>query len=494
MFYFIVLFLLFALCFRFIPSLRIHGLNYWTQSLGFAVKIGAGFYFLYIYTAVYGNGALSADAGAFMEESLILNDVFWHSPGDYFKLLIGWDPNDTLMFKYLAETSHWDSGAQAILSDNRNILRVHSLIHFISFKSVDIHLLVMCAISLIGVKQLYLAIKDHTNIEDKYVYLVILVFPSLLFWTSSILKEPLMFLGLGLMTRGILQRSIHLRKKTLLITTGLLLLLAFKPYVLICLIPSLTFFWLYKLIPKWKLLISFSVLVLVAGTAIMLLPKQRSKFVHVLSYKQYDFKNVGKGGLHALSDSCFYFFEPEQIEKLIIVGDSVWINSETEAHVIYPGSIDGPIPKTLQPNGQKWLIYFRNDKSDGYIETTMINDSFKRLMFNIPEALLNSLLRPYPFDPGSWLKYPAMVEVFLLMLFLIIAIFKRRQLSSFEKGLVWSALLFAFTLALMIGWVTPVLGAIVRYRIPAFIALLLIGLILIEPKKMASNQRTLENI
>jgi hypothetical protein len=484
MFYFITIFLLFALFFRFIPQLRIGGLNDWTQSLGYAIKVGAGFYFIYIYTAVYGSGALSADAGAFMEESLILNDVFWNAPADYFRLLIGWDPNDGLMFKHLAETSHWDAGAQAILSDNRNILRVHSIIHFFSFNSVDIHLLVMCAISLIGVKQFYLAIKDHTKIADKYVYAAILVFPSVLFWTSSILKEPLMFLGLGLFVRGILQMNIGRIKRTFILTSGLLLLLAFKPYVLICLVPSLVFYWVYTLIPKWKVAISIGIISLIGISATFLMPRQRSKFVHILSYKQYDFNNVGKGGLHALSDSCFYFFEQEQIDDLIIVGDSVWIDKTINAHVIYPGSIDGPIPKTLIPSGQKWLIYFRNDKSDGFIETTMINDSFKRLIFNIPEALLNSLLRPYPTDPGSWLKYPAMIEVFVLMLFMLIAILKMRPLTEFEKGLVWSALLFTFILALMIGWVTPVLGAIVRYRIPAFIALLVVGMTLIDPTKL----------
>ena len=205
MLYFIFLFLLFILLFRYVPQLRVEGLNNWTQSLGFVVKMGAGFYFLYVYTTIYGNGALSADAGAFMEESLILHDVFWTSPFDYIKLLIGWDSNDILMFKYLSETSHWDPGSQAILSDNRNILRVHSLIHFISFNRVNIHLLIMCSISLVGVKQLYLAIKDHTRIKNFYVYLILLVFPSVLFWTSSILKEPLMFLGLALFVRGVLQ-------------------------------------------------------------------------------------------------------------------------------------------------------------------------------------------------------------------------------------------------------------------------------------------------
>lgn len=488
MIYFAVLFVLFTLMFRFIPQLRIEGLNPWSQSIGYGVKIAAGFSFLYIYTKFYGNGALSADAGAFMKESLILNNVFWESPLDYFKLIIGWDSNDHLMYQYLSETNHWDPGAQAILSDNRNILRVHSLIHFFSRNMVSIHVLVMSVISLIGIKQFYLAAKDHSEIPPKYLYAILLLFPSVLFWTSSILKEPLMFLGLGLFARGIMQISLSRKKKIGLVSGGTLLLLAFKPYILFCILPAVLFYFIYILIPKWKVLISFAVLLIIGVIGAFALPNQRNKFVHTLSWKQYDFKNVGKGGIHALGDSCFYYFDQDQLSELIIEGDSVSIDKEITAKVIYPGSIDDPTPIRLYPTGQKWYIYFENDRSDGFIETTKINDSFIRLIKNIPEALFNSLLRPHIGDPGSWLKYPAMIEVLVLFLFLGYTLFYRRQLNEREVGIVWSLLLFAILLALMIGWVTPVLGAIVRYRIPSFIALLYIGLMLYRNRSKSLQQ------
>jgi hypothetical protein len=206
--------------------------------------------------------------------------------------------------------------------------------------------------------------------------------------------------------------------------------------------------------------------------------------------KQYDFKNVAKGGLHALNlrDSCFYYFEAEQFEFLTIEEDSIRIKMELDAVILRHGALDFPQKVHLKPSEDKWPVYFTNKKSDGYIELTLIKGSFKQMLKNIPEALINSLFRPFFNDPGSWLKYPAMVETMLLFFFLIYAIAKRRKLSGNDKALILSILLFVLTLSLIIGWVTPVLGAIVRYRIPAYLGILIIALIIINPVKKITNE------
>ena len=146
----------------------------WLLPCGFLIKVAVGLYFLYIYTQVYGKGTLSADAGAFMSESKILNQVFYNSPLDYFKLLSGIGNNHELVLKHLSETSHWDAGAQAFISDNRNVIRVHSIIHFISLGNPTIHVIIMNFISILAIKQLFLTVKAKTQIKS------ILIFTSLI--------------------------------------------------------------------------------------------------------------------------------------------------------------------------------------------------------------------------------------------------------------------------------------------------------------------------
>jgi hypothetical protein len=67
---------------------------------------------------------------------------------------------------------------------------------------------------------------------------------------------------------------------------------------------------------------------------------------------------------------------------------------------------------------------------------------------------------------------------------MILAIIKRRNLSNQNKGLVFALGIFALSLFLLIGFTTPVLGAMVRYRFPAQLALILIGIIIIDTKKL----------
>lgn len=470
---------------RFSPVLNLKGESPWLLPIGFAVKIAVGLYFLYIYTEVYGKGTLSADAGAFMNESKVLNEVFYSSPKDYFKLLTGIGYDHDLILHYLSETSHWDAGAQAIISDNRNIIRIHSLIHFISFGNPTIHVIIMNLISVLAIKQFFLALKHRSQVKSHWVLISLLLLPSLLFWSSSILKEPLMLLGASILFRGFIG-DLKLKKQIVFVLAGCILLFLFKPYVLIALFPVFIFLGFYQLIPKYKIIGSLIGIATLLTITTLTFSSTRKKVVHIFSKKQYDFKNVGKGGIHANTDSTFYFFQPDQIESLRITGDSVELIKPITATIIQHGSFEEPVPIDLVPTGNKWHIYFINTKSDGYIDVTMINDSFGQMILNIPEAITNTLFRPFPFDPGSWLKYPVMIESLLLYLFLTFSIIKRKQLSSEEKPILVSLIIFILTLSLFIGWVTPVIGAIVRYRILVSLAILIIGLILIKnPKKQS---------
>lgn len=481
MLYTLVLFIAFLLALRYIKSFHSPYLSPRHNLVAYSIKFGVGLYFLYIYTAIYGNGSLSADAGAFMRESAILNKVFYSSPLDYFKLLFGLGDQEALVDLYLQDTSHWDSGAQTIVSDNRNILRVHSLFHFFSFGDPARHILAMCFVSLLGIQQLFLGIRRHTELKDVYVFWILVLFPSLLFWTSGILKEPLLFLGIGLLVRALLDQ-LTAKNRLIYGFFGTLLIIGFKPYVLICALPALVFYLIYRWLPRYKLI--GSLLILILPLALLFsFSGVRNKTTLIFSQKQYDFQNVGQGGLHAEGDSCFYFFEAWQIPQLKIEGDSVQLVHRMNIKTLQYGAMNDPVPATLEPNGEKWHIYFRNDRSDGFIQLHPIDESFAQLLLNIPEALINSLFRPFFGDPGSWLKYPAMLEVLALYGFLFFAIWRRRKQSVNNQALIGALLVFAVCLSLTIGWVTPVIGAIVRYRIPVFAVLLIIGLLLIHAKK-----------
>jgi hypothetical protein len=269
--------------------------------------------------------------------------------------------------------------------------------------------------------------------------------------------------------------------RSLWVFLGVIVLLAFKPYVIFALIPAFIFIGFYKLLPKFKIVGSLLLLVFITSTALLIFSKEREQMVHLITRKQQDFRNIGKGGIFAWHGDGFYYFEPSQFPDLSIENNKVRLKKPLRATIIDHGGFESPIPVLVPKDGTEWPIYFKRDQSQGYIEIEQIDDSFSQLLMNIPGAIRNCLFRPYFTDPGSWLKYPAIFEVWLILFFIVYAIFKRRKISAEVKLTIVSLLLFIFTLSSIIGLTTPVLGAIVRYRLPITIAIVIIGLLIITP-------------
>ena len=478
--YTIVLFLIIFLGLRYWQVLSVPDLRPWSFSIAFALKVGMAMCFLYVYTEVLGHGTLSEDAGVFMRESRMLHDVFWESPLTYFKFLTGIGETQPLIELYLPETTHWDVGAQSLINDNKNILRAHSLIHFISFRSEMIHALICCLVGLMGVKQLYITIKPMVAVRKEIVFWTLLLLPSLFFWSSSILKEPFMLLGFGLLLRSLFYND-AIQKKIILGILGGLLLLGFKPYVMFMLVPMLLFLGFARWLPKFKIVGALLLLSILTALAFVLFPKQKEKAIQTISRKQFDFVQVGRGGLHVYADSVFYYFRTDQIGALHQDHDTVWLKHDVDAKILKLGEISDPIPIHLKADGTRWIKYFENTQSNGFIPVTPINNSYTRLIANIPEALYHALIRPIPGDPGNGLNWIAFLETVLIFGALVWAILQRKKLSEIEIIRIIGLILFAILLSLIIGWTTPVLGAIARYRIPVHIAILIIAGILYQP-------------
>ena len=159
------------------------------------------------------------------------------------------------------------------------------------------------------------------------------------------------------------------------------------------------------------------------------------------------------------------------------------IKKPVDSYIIFFGSTKSPVPVHLEPTGDTLLISYFTEGCRSFIETTPISESYSQLIKNIPEAFVNGFIRPFPTDPGSNLKFLSMLEIWALIGFLIWVSIKHRKLEPEDRTIVFGLVVFALFLLLLIGWTTPVIGAIARYRFPAQLALVLAGLILFNPTK-----------
>lgn len=449
---------------------------YVVTQAGFLLKVVVGCAFLYIYKVFYS----ASDAYSFLEDSRILHEVFYHSKKDYFLFLTGISNTTEMVQRHLSETTLWSKGPSTLFNDSQNVIRINSLIYFISHGNAYIHGVFMSLFSTIGLRDIAYAFRHRTKLRPRFVLAGLILIPSVLFWTSGILKEPIMLIGIGLVVRGMLADETTL-KRAIRIFFGTLILLCIKPYLLVCIGLGGLYFVFSALLFKQRPWIAFAGYIGLLALVLLIVPKLRNEITSSLTVKQEDSYNVGKGGLYVIRDSVkFYYFQHADIPKLKIK-DSIAILQEP-AHAqekwIYQRSVFEPV--YLTPNQEKWKLYLLLDSSNSLIQTTPINHSFAQLLRNTPEALANALLRPFPTDSGSAFKYPAMVEVFLGVALLLAAIIFRRRLSVSERRLLISMIIFALALLLLVGWTTPVTGAIVRYRIPAYIAIFIISIFVIR--------------
>lgn len=482
--YIVFFFLLILAVLRFAPLFRVPDTSPWLLPIGFTLKILIGFFFLYIYAYHYGVGELTADASAFMEDSKTLNNVFYESPGAYFRFLSGLDDRE-LLFEYLSETTQWDADSSKWFNDARNILRLHSLIHFISFGEVIIHLMVTSFICLLGLRLMTIALLPFVKVSSTVVFLALLLMPNALFWSSGILKEPLIFFSMGLFLYTALGKFSPV-KKTILLLVSIACLFGIKPYILLCIIPAVAAYFLFSRIKNIR--IAFAVLAFaLIGSLLSLLTSPMKPVVKKLSDQQFDFINIGKGGVFARADTCIYIIYGSDMPHVILNEEdsTVFLTKEVVGDYVMPYAKKDKKRCVIKPNTEPWKMYYDGEFSGSYIEITPIEESPVTLLANIPEAISNVLFRPCPNDPpDSVFRYFSILDGWgLLLLFLTVSLFFRRKISRKELNLIVALCIFSLVLTLLIGWTTPVIGAIIRYKIPVQLAMMFMTLILFNPQK-----------
>ncbi len=160
--------------------------------------------------------------------------------------------------KLIANTQHWDRGDQLLPNDNRMMIRLNLLLMFLSNDFYLFHLLIFSSLSFLGSIALFHFFNALIDLPSKILWIIIFLPPSILLWTSGILKESLLLLFLGgflyCLEKVTFQGKI---KYGLLSLVLLFFLLGIKSYLLICLIPSL---FNQKIGLKWSLISSLSLL------------------------------------------------------------------------------------------------------------------------------------------------------------------------------------------------------------------------------------------
>ncbi|PKR81721.1 hypothetical protein CW751_04120 [Brumimicrobium salinarum] len=449
----------------------------------FLCKFCFALFFLYVYTYHYGGGELTADAGMFFRESKLLYEVFNESPHAFFQFLFGLNNDIDFINQYLQETTHWNGGDRFLPNDSRHVIRVNALIHFISTGQVVIHFLILSFFSFLGGFDLFQWLKKKSTIPPLGLLVMLTLAPSLAFWGSSIIKEPLMILGTCILIRGVFD-EISIKNRVWRIVLGLILTFAFKPYVVICLLMALIYYYLLSPFFKrqWLAMLFFAGL----GIGTLIVTNYSDKMAYVIANQQEDFINLRDGGLYLYGDNDhIYYIYYAHRKYFSFENDSATLKEPVDAFYMEKNENFKRYPIKLIDVGKSYPVYLSLAETGSSVDVTLIEDSFGQLLLNIPEALFNSFLQPIPNKKSTWLQFSAFFEniLYLIMAVFTFFIFPRNS-SKKENRIIASMSLFALFIAMIVGWTTPVSGAIVRYIVPAHIGILIIFALKLDFKKL----------
>lgn len=377
-----------------------------------------------IYTRYYPNRA-DADIFKYFDDSKVMYDALWTKPEDFFRMLFSIG-NDSPHFDstYYSKMNHWFRPfASNVYNDSHTIIRFNAALRILSGGSYHVHTIVMCFLSLIGLTALYRAFVPFVKAYSKLLIVGVFLIPTVMFWSSGVLKEGLLVFGLGLVVHHLFKL---LRKEYSIWSIAVLLfcmalLLHLKFYVIVALLPGMLAFTWSSVTSEKFLWIKYGTVL--AGCVLLALQVQ-----HV--YPDYD------------------------VLKLLVRKQKDFIGL-VEAY----------------PAGSA-------------LSVTPLEPTFWSLLKNSPEAFYHTYCRPFFWEVGNPLMLLAGVENFFIFVATILAIFFRKSTSSINWNLVLFCMMYVMILFILIGWTTVVMGAIVRYKLPALPFLAMTLLLITDRDKM----------
>lgn len=380
------------------------GINPIWWSIAFVLKVLAGILLVYIYLDYYSDRG-SADMFKYYDDGRAIWESTRGNNKDFVKIVLGIynkDEYELLKDKYLFKTNHWDrADFVPFRYENRLIIRINAALMPLTGGNFGLHLLFFIFIAFIG--QYFLFKSIATFIPKKISFLIIFLFPSLLLWTSGILKEAIIIFIIGLWFYGLkmlIDKKYVLSVILLLIST--LIAATVKVYIIIGLYLSILPLIIYKIIKKYKV---WQVYLCVF-------------FIYILSIPLLKY-------LFGLDLLTLIVNKLELTTNLAI--------SENAGSMINPLKLD--------PTLFSFII-------------------------NAPLAIINTFFRPFINDINSLIIIPSFIENLILILLTIIAIiFRKKEITQKEQNILLFFLSFVIIETLLIGYTTPILGATVRYRI-----------------------------
>ena len=466
----------------------------------FLIKISALGAFYFLYMKLYGSIQYS-DTGNFYRDSLAIHNIAHSNFTEFIKLMFGLsnDGAGSFVFEnFLKSTTTWDKAPGEILyNDNRLMLRMHALIHFISGSNYFVHALFSCFLSLIGINWIYKTFKAEFKHKEIYFFLIWVVFPGVWFWTSGLFKEgPALFLmGMLLISaKSVIADKKRNIKNLVMLYLAMILSIMFKPYLMLpLLVTTLVFYGVRnrtKVRAGLKYIMVTVILFLAANFSLQIVFGKDA--VKILGERQRDFMDMSNGGLFLLGKDKF----------IRLAYDYNLVNVDSSNAIIKAKIKSGPPYMYWEHSHQQDTLYCKANadtiteyqllyivpKANATLTPPVLIKDWPSFLKSIPYALYICTLKPFFVDARNVMDIITSSENLIILLSLLLFIYNGIK-SDFKNPHYVYFLSLVLIVLILIGSTSPNLGAIQRYRslvMPFVLLTALLSSTINDPQKLCN--------
>jgi len=372
-----------------------------------------------------------SDIFKYYDDGQLIKQAIKDKPALFFKLVF-LSSSDDLDYQNVAfECGNWESEKKGNqFRGNRLMIRLNALLSFIFGSNYYLHVLIFTLLSFLGILMIVKSINSSNKILNSVALCVLTFSPSLLFWTSGVLKESILIFLIGLL-------FFHLRKIQLKINNPLSILAS-----LLC----LTFIWTIR--SSMGYCFVFAIL-----------------FGLMHSYLSWKIRYPTLLSIVLALSFTFLFLNYNSVNEKEIIG-------ERRMEFLELAEI--------------------SDAGSTYNVPVITNNS--EILYKLPVASYNALFRPGIFDFKKSTYLPFILESLLLLALILSALIFGRIKGVKEKTLIHSTIVALLFMSTLIGISVPIFGASVRYRAPLILLLFTVLFILFDQTYLKRIQRKITKI
>jgi len=452
----------------------------------FLLKISCGIALWAVYTYLY-TDRKTADIFKFFDDSKFIYGALFTAPFDYVKMIFGIGSSSPHFDIYYMQMNHWHREFETgFYNEYRTLIRLNAILRIFSFGYFNVHTVFMSFLSLIGLTGLYKTFVPFLKNKKRELIVAVFLIPSVLFWGSGVLKESLILFVFGMLIyfffKAISKNSFS---DVLMFIVFLVLLFFTRLHLFFIALPALAAYWWVKKSEgknaALKYLFVFGVYFFAGLNVHYFFPKYNP--LEIVAEKQHQAITLANGGAWLMHDNKLVYIEPQIENRIIQLGNQYGkINPGVPYKYYYREHPKDTFTVAASADTATYWIFYDQRKAKSTISIGWLEPGVWSFLKNTPQAILNSVFRPHLFEANSiLLLLPAIENLFIVAFILICLLFLSKKVL--QKNLFYFCLSISLLLLILVGLTTPVMGALVRYKVPAMPFLLVSILLILDKDK-----------